>query len=132
MSRPRDVTILVIDDHDEARAALVRRLAKVEGVVVAGEAVAPPQAISLAAQLAPDVVVCDTRLGRADGPALVRSLVALKRPPVVVVHTSYLTRAERMRLAEAGAAAFVMKDAGVAGLIECIGALVPVEGRRAT
>lgn len=113
-------TVMVIDDHDQARDALVRRLESLDGIVVVGAVGTAASALTLAARRLPEVIVFDARTQRADPVALVRSLVSLPRAPIVVVHTSFLSAAERTQLAEAGAIAFIPKDAGIRALLDCI------------
>jgi CheY-like chemotaxis protein len=58
--------VLLVDDEHRMRRAL-RYLLEVEDVAVAGEACDGVEAVALAGELAPDVVVMDLRLPTIDG-----------------------------------------------------------------
>jgi DNA-binding LytR/AlgR family response regulator len=62
--------VLVVDDEPLARARLVRMLARIEGVELAGEAEDGEQALERAAALAPDVILLDIDMPGLDGLAV--------------------------------------------------------------
>lgn len=70
------VRVLVVDDHPVVRAGLTALLSAQPAIQVVGQAADGYRAVELAAELRPDVVLCDLRLG--DGPDGVE--VARTRP----------------------------------------------------
>lgn len=112
MTRP---TVLVADDHRQFREALVALL-ELDGFEVVGQAADGADAVALAKQVRPDVVVFDLKmpvLNGLDATRLVRD--ALPSTPVVVLTAFTGDELERAALA-AGATAFVAKDANLAEL----------------
>src|SRR5690606_7691075 len=53
------ITVLIADDHPLLREGLVRILAMEQGIEVVGEAGSGPEAVSMVAELRPDVVLMD-------------------------------------------------------------------------
>jgi two-component system response regulator AlgR len=83
------VKILIVDDEKPARDRL-RQLVDDFGVhEVVGEAGNGEQAIAIAAQTAPDIVLLDIRMPGVDGIETAHHLNAMERPPAVVFTTAY-------------------------------------------
>ena len=105
MSRPR---LLVVDDHEMLRAALVDLLVQA-GFEVAGEAADGADAVALAKELAPDVVLMDLRmpvLGGLDATRLIKDA----RPDIqVVLLTAFESPALQQQAEEAGCFSYLVK-----------------------
>ncbi|GAA5167292.1 response regulator [Ornithinimicrobium tianjinense] len=118
------VRVLVVDDHPVVRAGLSALLGVQPGLQVVGEAGGGEEAIRLAAELGPDVILCDLRLGEGpDGVAVTRAVRA--RPaaaPAVLILTTYDHDADLVRAVEAGAAGYLLKDAAPTAIVAAIGA----------
>ena len=101
--------ILVVDDEERNRRLLVAML-EAEGHTVL-EAPDGPQALELARQSPPDIVLLDVMMPGMDGYEVVRALKAsaATRPIPVVMVTSLADRESRLRGLEAGAEEFVTK-----------------------
>jgi len=120
MIRPR---VMVADDHRRFREALVALL-ELDGFEVVGQAVDGADAVALAKQVRPDVVVMDLSmpvLNGLDATRLVRD--ALPSTPVVVLTAFTGDELERAALA-AGATAYVVKDANLEELRAALAAAV--------
>lgn len=104
------IRVLVVDDHPVVRAGIVGLLGVEPDIEVVGEAENGQQALELARELAPDVVLTDLRMPVLDGVAATRAIVALPSPPRVVVLTTYETDSEILRAVEAGATGYLLKD----------------------
>lgn len=103
-------TVLLVDDHPIVRSGL-RAVLHGELVHVIGEAANGEDAVSLAEQLRPDVVLCDLRLGDGiDGIETTARLCALSPAPAVLILTTFDRDAEIIAAIEAGAAGYLMKD----------------------
>jgi len=104
--------VLLVDDHPVVRSGLAALLATEPGVTVVGAAASAEAALRLAAELRPDVVLCDLRLG--DGPDGVAVTEALRRtpdgPPVLIL-TTYDNDSDIVRAVLAGASGYLLKDA---------------------
>lgn len=102
--------ILLVDDHQLVRAGLASLLEGADDLEVVGEAADGAQALDVAAQTAPDVVLMDLSMPVMDGVAATRSLLAATPDVAVVVLTSF---ADNSRVAEAlaaGAVGYLLKD----------------------
>ena len=105
MSRPR---LLVADDHPLLRAALVDLLVQA-GFEVVGEAADGADAVALAKELEPDVVLMDLRmpvLGGLDATRLIKDAC----PDIqVVLLTAFESPALQQQAEEAGCFAYLVK-----------------------
>lgn len=115
------VRVLLVDDHPVVRTGLRAVLDAREGITVVGEAATGEEAITLAGHLAPDVVLCDLRLGPGiGGVAVTKALRALPHPPAVLILTTYDRDAEILGAIEAGAAGYLLKDVPPDTIVEAI------------
>lgn len=111
------VRVVVADDHPVVRAGIAGLLDGAPDIEVVGEAENGQQAVDLARDLAPDVVVTDLRMPVMDGVAATRAILALGQTTRVVVLTTYETDGEILRAVEAGATGYLLKDAPRAELV---------------
>jgi len=105
MSLPR---VLVVDDHHMLREALVELLDQAR-FDVAGEAADGADAVALAEQLAPDVVLMDLRMpvmGGLDATRLIRDACPATQ---VVLLTAFESPALQRQAEEAGCFAYLVK-----------------------
>jgi len=104
--------VLLVDDHAMVRRGLREFVAPYDDITVVGEAADGFEALSATESLRPDVVVMDLNLPRLDGVEAIRELRAV-RPEIEVVALAGTVEEERVMAAiEAGAAGFLLKDAG--------------------
>ncbi|MEX2983052.1 response regulator [Streptomyces sp. C36] len=104
------VTVLIADDEELTRTGLRTLLSAREGLRVVGEAADGEQALALAAELRPDVVLMDVRMPKIDGIEATRRLQAdFPDPPKVVVITTFENDEYVYDALRAGAAGFVLK-----------------------
>jgi DNA-binding NarL/FixJ family response regulator len=80
-------TVLIVDDHPSFRAT-ARALLEAEGFDVVGEAADGAEALALAAQTHPQVVLLDVQLPDIDGFAVAAKLTANGNSPAVVLVSS--------------------------------------------
>ncbi len=118
---PAPLRVLIADDHRILREGVALLLAASPGtprLEVAGEAGSGPEALALAARLAPDGLVLDLALPGLPGIEVARRARARGVPVVVLtMHVS----AEHVRQARAaGAAAYVVKGSGVGELAAAV------------
>jgi DNA-binding NarL/FixJ family response regulator len=109
MSEP--ASVLLVDDHDLIRQGLSRAFERQPDFTVAGEAGSVAEAAALTASTKPDVVVTDVRLPDGTGLELVRKLRQSDPDLGLVVLTMYAGDEQLFAALEAGASAFVAKDA---------------------
>ncbi|GAA4154948.1 response regulator [Leifsonia shinshuensis] len=106
------IRIVIADDHPVVRAGIRALLDAEDDLEVIREAATADDAVVLADQLAPDLVLMDLQF--ADGPRgaeATRRIRALDDPPHVLVLTNYDTDADILNAIEAGASGYLLKDA---------------------
>lgn len=81
--------VLIVDDEKPARDRLRQLIDDFGTHEVVGEAANGEQAISLATELAPEVVLLDIRMPGVDGIETAHHLNAMESPPAVVFTTAY-------------------------------------------
>lgn len=108
--------VLIVDDHQLAREGLRAVLAG-GGVDVVGTAATGEEAVELARDLVPDIVLMDVRLGPGiDGLEATRRIAALGLPIRIVMLTLHDMPAYVREALAAGAAGYVLKDTAIGDL----------------
>jgi DNA-binding NarL/FixJ family response regulator len=120
----RPVRVLIADDHPVVRAGLQGLLSQRSEIEVVGEATNGAEAVELAGRLRPDVVLMDLRMPGLDGVAAIRRVRAELPDVKVIVLTTYDSDADILEVIEAGAAAYLLKDAPREELFRAIHAAV--------
>jgi DNA-binding NarL/FixJ family response regulator len=106
------IRVLVVDDQPVVRAGVAMMLRTQPDMEVAGEAADGRAAISMAAELRPDVVIMDIRMPGLDGIEATRQLVAASPdPPRVVLLTTFDLDDYVFAGLLAGASGFLLKHA---------------------
>ena len=107
----KKISVLLADDHAIVRRGFRRLLEDDPGLVVVGEASDGDEAIRLAAQLRPHVVVMDANMPNTNGLAATRA-IAEQWPGIGVLMLSMHSEQTLVRQAlEAGAKGYVLKNA---------------------
>ena len=116
------ITLLIADDQPLMRAALCMILAAEPDLEVVGEAADGLQAVLLAQQLRPDVVVMDIRMPVLDGIAATRRLTAQggDEPAKVLALTTFDLDEYVVEALRAGASGFLLKDATAEELVHAV------------
>jgi DNA-binding NarL/FixJ family response regulator len=105
----RKLSVLLVDDHTVMRKALATMLAQEPDLYVIGEAADGKQAVALACQLRPDVILMDIAMPEMDGIEATRAIRA-DCPAVQVVGLSMSQDVEQAKpMLEAGATGYVCK-----------------------
>jgi DNA-binding NarL/FixJ family response regulator len=106
------IRVLIADDQRVVREGLALVLGLLPEVEVVGSACDGDEAITLAADLIPDVVLMDLRMPRCDGVEATRLLRDRVPQTKVVVLTTYADDRSVIDALRAGARGYLTKDAG--------------------
>jgi DNA-binding NarL/FixJ family response regulator len=115
------ITLLIVDDHPVVRTGLRALFDDQPDIDVVGEAASGEEALMLAAHLAPEVVLCDLRLGDGlDGVQTTARLREREPAPAVVILTTFDRDVEIIEAIEAGAAGYLLKDVAPATIVTAV------------
>jgi DNA-binding NarL/FixJ family response regulator len=114
------IRVLIADDHQVVRAGLEQLLATAADIDLVGMAADGAEAVRLAAELAPDIVLMDLSMPGVDGVEATASITAAGAETQVVVLTSFSERQRILDALDAGAAGYVLKHAAPDELLDAI------------
>ena len=114
------IRVLLCDDQALVRGGFRMILDARSDLQVVGEAEDGRQAVSLARQTQPDVILMDVRMPRLDGVEATRQIVAAGSPARILVLTTYDLDDYVYAAIRAGASGFLLKDVQPAQLAEAI------------
>jgi len=114
------IKVLIADDQALVRSGFRMILESRDDLEVVGEAGDGEQAIRLAEQTRPDVVLMDVRMPGLDGVAATARLTAAPDAPRVIILTTYDLEEPLYAALRAGASGFLLKDVRPADLVEAI------------
>jgi two-component system, NarL family, response regulator DevR len=112
--------ILLVDDHEVVRLGVRALIERQPGMEVVGEASTAREAVGLARELAPDVVVLDIRLSGESGLEACREIKAQQPATRIVVLTSYPDDEMLFDAIACGAEGYVLKQIGSDDLIRAL------------
>lgn len=114
------ITTLIVDDHQLVRQGVRTFLDKQPDILVVGEAASGAEALRLAADLVPDVVMMDLVMPDMDGVETTRRLKQISPRSQVIILTSYHDDEHIFPAIRAGALSYILKDVGSGELVEIV------------
>lgn len=114
------IRVLVADDQAIVRDGLVTVLSLLPDIQVVGEASNGAEAVLLATEHEPDVVLMDLRMPGMEGVEAVKRIREIDPLARVVVLTTYDADEDIARALQAGAKAYILKDIAADALVTCI------------
>jgi DNA-binding NarL/FixJ family response regulator len=112
--------VLIADDQRVVREGLAMVLGLLPEVEVVGSASDGDEAVAIAADLLPDIVLMDLRMPRCDGVAATRLLRERVPETKVIVLTTYADDRSVIDALRAGARGYLTKDAGGAEIRDAL------------
>ncbi|WP_378737877.1 response regulator [Nocardia brasiliensis] len=114
------IRVFIVDDQHLVRAGLRMLCETDDGLAVVGEAATGSDAVRLAEQLTPDVVLMDLRMPGMDGIRATAAILAARPATRVVALTTFDDDDHLYPALAAGACGFLVKDASPADLLHGI------------
>jgi two-component system invasion response regulator UvrY len=114
------IRLLIVDDHDAFLNAAERHLRRVPHVAIVGRGRNGIEAVALADELKPDLVVLDLAMPEMGGLQATRLIKAQDEPPFVVIASHFDDVEHREHSQRAGADAFISKLNYIAELLPII------------
>ncbi len=114
------IRVLVVDDHDLLREGVVGTLSSFDDIDVVGEANNGVTAVTLVADLEPDVVVMDLVMPGGSGMDAIRKIRDNHPRTRVLALTSFTDGSLVRRAIEAGATSFLFKTVDVDGFVNAV------------
>jgi len=118
------VRVVIADDHPILREGLRRLLEDEGGFQVVGQAADGAEAVRLARELQPDVLLLDLAMPRVSGLEVLRELAASASGPRVLVLTVAIEDSQVVEALEMGARGVVLKEAATELLFKAIHTVV--------
>ena len=117
------IRVLLADDQRVVREGLGTLLALLDGIELVATAADGEEAVSLAAEHDPDIVLMDLRMPRVDGVEAIRRLAARGERPRAIALTTYADDASVLGALRAGARGYLTKDAGAEQILAAVQAV---------
>jgi two-component system nitrate/nitrite response regulator NarL len=129
----RRVNVLIVQDHPLLASAIAHVLETQSDLAVSGVSASGADALESAAQKRPDVVLMDFRLPDVTGPTAARMLKKEHADAAIVFHSADNSETALLDAIDAGATAYLTKDATADQIVEAVRraskgeVLIPVE-----
>lgn len=127
MAKKDKLTVLIADDHPLVREALHRALDVEEDMNVVAEASDGEEAVKLASELKPNVVVMDIVMPKVNGIEATRKIKEIAPDTAILILTAYDDEEYVLGLLDAGAAGYLLKSARGRDLVGAIRAIMAGE-----
>ena len=114
------IGILIVDDHPLMREALRAAVEDEPDMEVVGEAVNGSEAVALAQELAPDVILMDLLMAGMDGLEATVAILTQQPQTKILILTSLSNEDKVLAAVQAGALGYITKEAPRAELLHAI------------
>jgi len=115
----KDIRVAIVDDHGIVRQGL-RALLTQPGIEVVGEAACGYEAVEIARQLHPDVMLLDIRMKEGDGLQCLPRIKAVSPLTNVIMLTTYANPGYLARSIQEGASGYLSKEVDPGQVIRAV------------
>lgn len=119
-ARPAVLRIMLVDDHPVVRIGLAQLINDQPDMTVCCETGVAAEALGLAREGRPDVMVVDLSIGESSGLELVKALSAAQRTARILVLSMHDERLFAERALRAGASGYIMKEQAARNLLTAL------------
>ena len=119
-----DTKILLADDHKITRDGLKALLKNQKHMIVVGEAENGRQAVRLALDLAPDVIVMDINMPELNGIEATRQIIAESPGTKIIALSMYSDKRYVVGMLKAGVSGYLLKNCAFDELVSAISAVM--------
>jgi two-component system, NarL family, nitrate/nitrite response regulator NarL len=114
------VRILIVEDHPIVRYGLRRLLESEPGFMVVGEATDGLEALSLARELSPQIMLLDLAIPRRSGLEVLREMAGLGLPTRTIIVTALMQKNEMAQALQLGTRGIILKETAADLILESI------------
>lgn len=129
------IRVLLVDDHQVVRAGLGLLLGQFADIDCVGQAADGAEAVTLAGQVRPEVILMDLSMPGMDGVAATREVLTILPGARIVALTTFADRSHVTAALDAGAVGYLLKDSDAATLhaaiVAAAGGQAPLDPRAA-
>jgi DNA-binding NarL/FixJ family response regulator len=124
MTTFRTIRVIIVDEHEMVVTSLKIMFESLSGIEIIGRAVNGAEAIDLAGELLPDVMLMDIMMPVMDG-LTATQIIREQYPQIkIIILTASTLESDQQAALDAGAHRYVSKEGSGAELIEAIRAVV--------
>ena len=116
----KKITILLAEDHVVVRESIRQSLEREANLKVVGEASDGEEAVQMARQLKPDVIIMDISMPKLNGIKAIEQIKVFQPSAVILILTAYDYDQYIFPVLSAGAAGYLLKDVSSSELISAI------------
>jgi len=117
---PEPITVMIVDDHEMVRNGAKGYLDAQPEIVVVAEAESGEEAVRLAREYVPDVVLMDLVMPGMDGVEATRKVKDISPRTQIIILTSFHEDEHIFPALQAGAISYLLKDVKAGELVEAI------------
>lgn len=114
------ITIMIVDDHEMVRRGACSYLEAQPDISVVAQAASGEEAVQLAQEFIPDVVLMDLVMAGMDGVEATRKVKSLSPRSQIIILTSFHQDEYIFPALQAGAISYLLKDVKATELVEAI------------
>lgn len=114
------IQVLVVDDQSIVREGLIAMLSSKPGISVMGEAASGEEAVSLLADMRPDVILMDLVMAGMGGVAAIQEIIGSRPESRILVLSGFSEDEQIVESIRAGAQGYILKSARPDELVSAI------------